>query len=448
MAMETTIQFGLEEQFLGQIMSDPRSVPEYVIPKIHPIYFRNARNRTIFEIIKSRWPTKMTAIAVIEELQSKDSLELVGGADYIKSLVEDTIEAQDGDALLQMFESRAARGTANALAADIESLAKLHSTSPVALAERVHARYTEFIAGLNGTVCQYKTSEEVHHGFLESRQNNKNPLGFPTGISEVDNLAGGLLKGTLNVLAGLPASGKTCMMLSMMRRQALRHNVRVGFISLEMDSDDVAGRNLMAESHVSFTGVYKGGENDSRVKMAAERLSKKGKDVIFAFNFVYVEDIYLAIWEWRLKLGTQIVYIDHLQQIETKKKLPSYWERIAYIADMLKRCAKETGVVLIVASQFTRSASLPDSKMSDGGYGYVKGGTRIEEVADRVMYLVAPKEGSERADEVQCRIVVVKNRYGKGGTVNLRMDYKHQNVVSKTDLHFQQPGINDGAPPF
>src|SRR4029079_10543178 len=71
-----------------------------------------------------------------------------------------------------------------------------------------------------------------------------------TGLSDLDQLLGGLKRGDLVIMAARPSLGKTSLVLNFARNAALGQNAVVGFFSVEMAAMQLIQRMVASESGV------------------------------------------------------------------------------------------------------------------------------------------------------------------------------------------------------
>src|SRR5690606_21848348 len=77
------------------------------------------------------------------------------------------------------------------------------------------------------------------------------PLGVPTGFTDMDRLLGGFQKSDLLILAARPGMGKTSLILNLAMNAARIGGARVAVFSLEMSKDQLVQRLIAAETGIN-----------------------------------------------------------------------------------------------------------------------------------------------------------------------------------------------------
>ena len=74
--------------------------------------------------------------------------------------------------------------------------------------------------------------------------------GVPSGFYDLDNLLSGFQNSDFIILAGRPSMGKTALALNFARNCSIDGQVKVGFFSLEMSSEQLVERLITSESKI------------------------------------------------------------------------------------------------------------------------------------------------------------------------------------------------------
>ena len=275
---------------------------------------------------------------------------------------------------------------------------------------------------------------------MEAARSGGSP-GVQTGFVDLDTKLGGLHPSDLIILAGRPSMGKSAL-AGNIARNAANAGVGVGFFSLEMSGEQLAGRELAGRCKLGPHLLRTGKVNE----YDASRLRQAGEDTrdlpLFIDDTPSLSVAALRTRVRRLKRrhGIGLVIVDYLQlmvgQAESKQV------EISNISRGLKAVAKETGLPVLALSQLSRAVeSRPDKRpqLSD-----LRESGAIEQDADVVMFIYreayylgpeAPKqrEGEptkafadrlvewEKAQGV-AEVIVAKHRHGPTGNVFLHFN--------------------------
>jgi len=279
--------------------------------------------------------------------------------------------------------------------------------------------------------------------------------GVSTGLVDVDKHMGGLHKSDLIILAGRPSMGKTALVTNIAVNAAKAYRPErqadgtikageggiVGFFSLEMSADQLAGRILSEFSEIPSDRIRRGDIDQSdfeRIYEAAQTLN----DIP-----LYIDDTgglsiaQLAARARRLKRqhGLNVLIIDYLQLLSgSKKSGDNRVQEITEITVGLKALAKELEVPVIALSQLSRQVEQREDKrpqLSD-----LRESGSIEQDADVVLFVyreeyylsrAEPREGTpehlqwqEDCDKAagKAEVIIGKQRHGPIGNIKLAFD--------------------------
>lgn len=267
------------------------------------------------------------------------------------------------------------------------------------------------------------------------------PKGVQTGLSSIDKRLGGLMPGSVIVMAGRPGMGKTALLGNVLYGAALRNPTKLfaGF-SLEMDTDQLNDRALSRltathEQPVSFSDIAKVAPLtpfDLQTLHAVKGQIPKNLWLRDRAG-VSVEDVSRAVWAMKRRGDLAAIGIDYLQLMR-RPALAGRNEAsaIAEMTGALKTLAREAKIAIILLSQLNRSVEQRDDKrpmLSD-----LRESGSIEQDADAVLFpfrevyylqKAEPKAGTEEhmlwEAEVALKrtvmdVIIAKNRHGSEGS--------------------------------
>ena len=265
--------------------------------------------------------------------------------------------------------------------------------------------------------------------------------GVSTGFTDLDNKLGGLHPSDLIILAGRPSMGKTAL-AGNIARNAAEEGIGVGFFSLEMSGEQLAGRELAGRCNLGPHRLRTGKLNPFDADKLHDARDATRDLPLFIDDTAALTVAALRTRVRRLKRrhGIGLVIVDYLQllvgQAESKQV------EISDISRGLKAIAKETGVPVLALSQLSRAVESRTDKrpqLSD-----LRESGAIEQDADVVMfiyredYYLDPTEPEQEAKEPnekygkrlhkwrqaqgKAKVIVAKHRHGPVGVVELRFD--------------------------
>jgi replicative DNA helicase len=277
--------------------------------------------------------------------------------------------------------------------------------------------------------------------------------GIPTDLIDLDQKVGGLHPSDLIVLAGRPSMGKTALATNIafnvakayayeVQPDGTRKTTRggiVGFYSLEMSKDQLAGRILSEVSGVPGDRIRKGEIDASelgRIRDAAREIRNCPLHIDDGGG-TSIAKITARARRLKRTVGLDLVVVDYLQLATGTGKSQGQGrvQEVSEITGGLKALAKDLGVPVIALSQLSRKVEERDDKrpqMSD-----LRESGSIEQDADMVWFVyreayyvgrAEPKPNSperlnweEEMDRLAglAEVIIAKQRHGPIGTVKL-----------------------------
>ena len=206
---------------------------------------------------------------------------------------------------------------------------------------------------------------------------------LPTKIAELDRvLGGGIVAGSVTLVAGEPGIGKSTMMLQ--AAEALAQKAKVLYVS--------------------------GEESAKQIRLRAERLGTLSKNLI-----LLTETNLFTIEKAIEEVKPEFVIIDSIQTIyrEDINSAPSSVSQVRECAAYLIRIAKSSGIPILIVGHVTKE-------------GTVAGPRVLEHVVDTVLYF----EGEQHK---QYRLLrATKNRFGSTNEVGI-FEMKETGLVEVAD---------------
>jgi len=200
---------------------------------------------------------------------------------------------------------------------------------------------------------------------IEARKEGKSKSAIKFGIESVDKVTGGLRRGMLTVIAGLPGSGKTAAAIGVILHNA-SHGVPCLLFSIEMDRIDIGARFLSQNSGVPAFDLL----DEHR------KLDKEAWDRLYSANgrmerlLLTVDDRPVTLsqideqthrWyaeEVRAKgFETGLVAIDYLGLIKSEDKSESRNREVAVLTQGVKLLVRKLRLPGVLLAQLNRLAA-------------------------------------------------------------------------------------------
>ena len=256
---------------------------------------------------------------------------------------------------------------------------------------------------------------------------NKTTKLITTGYANIDKFSGGLTRGEITIIGGRPGHGKTTVMINMLAN-VLEQGYRAIFFSRELPNSELLKKIICLESQqLSYGKVRKNIFEENDIKFfntAVAHIKKKySKDKFLMFD--NVKDFASSSSEVK-RFNPDIIFDDYIQLIACKGKEDQRRLQIEKLVNDYKWLAKDTGAVVVLASQLNRfieragsrgKALMPQlSDLAESG--------AIEQVAENVFfsYYDYKVQGEKGKGKNIITLCASKVRYGDSGNVDLGYD--------------------------
>lgn len=450
-----------EQQLLGAILTN-NDLYDRVAPVVGVEHFHEPVHARIFEIIAARIQKNALASPVTLKpfLEEDAGLKELGGPAYLARLAGAAVSGFAARDYAQMVYDLAIRRELMALGRDISARA-----GNVEIASEPKDQIVEAEQAL------YKLSEQgrIDRGFQSflraitdavnvanaAYQRDGGLAGLSTGFVDIDAKLGGLHKSDLLILAGRPSMGKTSLATNIAfnvaktyRKGSLPDGTEgaadggvVGFYSLEMSAEQLAGRILSETSEISSHKIRQGDMNEVEFRRFIEAAKALESCPLYIDDTPALPISQLAARARRLKRthGLDLLIVDYLQLVRPTSARDNRVNEVSEITQGLKAIAKELDIPVLALSQLSRQVETREDKrpqLSD-----LRESGSIEQDADVVMFVYRGeyyKEREKPSDENQeamakwtdemgylhgkAEIIIGKQRHGPIGTVELSFE--------------------------
>ena len=394
------------------------------------------RHGYIFEamqtVVKRREP--LDYITLTNELRANGNLEQIGGSAYLAQLINNTASAYNTEVYAGLVKRTAVRRRLLQGADDMKALANDEGITLEDVLSGSERIMTTIRKGANierGEAWGSIMSRMIDR--VEGRMNGEaGAFGLPSGFKYLDTLTTGLKSSSLTIIGGRAGMGKTALMLSMALNQLLL-GASIGFISQEMDRDELAERLIAMSAGINLQSIRTGQMSDRewvRFLDATERALKWGLYVDDAAGLT-VNGIRGKALQWDSEGGIDAVYADYLQIIRPDEKdRGNRTQEVSGIARDLKDLAKGLRKPVIAAAQINRAVEGRQDKrptMAD-----LRESGEIEAAADNIILLYREDYyGGEKTGETEA--ILAKQRNGPTGTAYVRFIAETTHYVDRVE---------------
>jgi replicative DNA helicase len=424
----------LEEAVLGAILLE-KSAFDTVIDILQPECFYLEAHQHIFKSFQSLAGKDMPIdmLTVIEELRTKESLDIAGGPYYISKLTNTVVSSAHLEAHARIVLQKFIQRELIRISGEIIQDAYEDSTDVFDLLDESESKM--FHITNNYLKKNYEDIGNVLAKAInridELRTKTDDISGVPSGFASLDRITYGWQPTDLIIVAARPSVGKTALALNLARNAALhpRKPVPVALFSLEMSASQLVQRILSAESEIALEKIARGKMEEYEY----QQLLNKGLKRLEPAPIFIDDTAALNIFEFRAKARRLVnkhkvglIIIDYLQLMSGSGDRNSNREQeISNISRNLKALAKELNIPIIALSQLSRAVETrKESKMPQ--LSDLRESGAIEQDADMVMFIYRPEYYETMSNEHgestkgETHIKIAKHRNGALDIIKLR----------------------------
>ena len=448
-----------EQQLLGAILTN-NDVYDRVASIIGPQHFYDPVHARIFDVASARIAKNNLASPVTLKafLEDDEGLKELGGPAYLARLAGAAISSFAVRDYAQMIYDMAIRRELIELGHDIAGKAARIDVESEPKDQIVEAEQKLY------TLAEQGQTESGFQSFLKAVTDAVNVAnaaykrdgglaGIATDLVDMDKMLGGLHKSDLIILAGRPSMGKTSLATNIAFNvaKAYQQGIHpdgsegavnggvVGFFSLEMSAEQLAGRVLAEASEISSHKIRQGDMDEAEFRRFVDAAKTLEACPLFIDDTAAIPISQLAARARRLKRthGLDLLIVDYLQLVRGTSD--NRVQEIGEISMGLKAIAKELNIPVIALSQLSRQVESREDKrpqLSD-----LRESGSIEQDADVVMFvyrgeyyaerekpdddnLEAMAEWQAKMDRLhgKAEVIIGKQRHGPIGTVELSFE--------------------------
>ncbi|MDA8118477.1 MAG: AAA family ATPase [Gammaproteobacteria bacterium] len=296
-----------------------------------------------------------------------------------------------------------------------------------ALQKELNKRSSLMGAGRTASEGVVDLTEYVRHITHDGQEQS----GITTGYPELDSHLFMLQPEDLVVIAGRPATGKTTLVLNMVRDICSRQRKNVGYISLEM------GERSLFFSWAAQTMGKPLAMLMSPLSPAVEKAFDAVMDPIYHWPLrlsdknMGLDGIRELAREWHRQQALDVLFVDYLQLVEFDGSKDNDAVQLGHISVGLKRLARELQIPVVVISSLSRAVEgrqSPEPQLSD-----LRGSGQIEHDADKVLFTFKPGSQGPAPGSGLATVGVKVDKIRQGGrlgTLYLMLDPQSQRMMS------------------
>lgn len=431
----------LEEAVLGALLLDKNAI-DVVSGILKKEAFYKQDHQLVYESILelSSKNTPIDIFTVVENLKTRDRLEIVGGPYAITKLTNSVVSSANilthARIIIQKFIQR----EVIRISGEAIEMAYEDSTDVFDLLDIVE----QSILSIGTSTFQNEMSSidqvlvETMKKIEDWRQIDGTLTGVPSGFPELDRVTRGWQPQSLIILAARPSVGKTALALQLLDAAAnnpLDPDACAAMWSLEMPAMRLALRMLSAKSKIILHKIQTGRLDDAEMR----ELYAKGVSQLAKSNIYFDDSSSMTLMSLRAKARRlkkkgekpgnkklRLIVVDYLQLMEGESSRKGNREQeVSGISRGLKNLAKELDVPIIALSQLSRDLEKKGGVQREPKVSDLRESGAIEQDADIVCLLWGPDD-----DEVQKNPGLLNRRW-------LRIGKHRDGMLKKITLEFR-----------
>tara|TARA_Y100001935_G_scaffold252644_1_gene257023 strand:- start:4786 stop:6144 length:1359 start_codon:yes stop_codon:yes gene_type:complete len=411
-----------EQAVLGSLLLSKEKYPE-VDALINPGDFESEAHRDIYECIKQLADEGkgIDHITVSKHLDRKNSLQRVGGVDYLKELQKVPVSALAADSYANLVKDQSIdRNLKKVLQEIIKTSDDPKGKSSDEILNEAEAKIFELSENRTKNDSLKKIEEYVGPTLDKLEELSKKQgelIGISSGFKAVDGVTQGLQREDLIVIAGRPSMGKTSLAMNIAENVAREDEGCVLVFSLEMSSESLTSRMLASMAGISQQSFKSANLTDRQWEKTIQQAKKLQSMNIHIDDKPNVTPMEIRAKARRLAKqyrkagGVKLVVIDYIQLMQMPGRTENRVNELSDISRSLKYLAKEVNAPVIVLSQLNRAVEQRPNKrpqMAD-----LRDSGAIEQDADLIFmlyrdYLYSKDEDWKNVVELR----LVKHRNG------------------------------------
>ena len=429
-----------EKTVLGGILLNNENLNP-VLSIISPEDFYKEANRKIIDKIISLVDkgVPVDVVTLSEELQKAGSLEDIGGASYLSSLMDGVPKSLNIEFYARIIKEKSLLRQLILSSAKIISSSYEQKEDADQLLDEAQAAIVEV------------AEQRIKPGFVQVgalapptldmikalRERKETVTGISTGFRDLDGLTSGFHNSEFIVIAGRPSMGKTSLCLNIAQYAGIKTDYSMGFFSLEMAKEQVVIRLLCAEAQLDIKKVRTGfiGERDfEKLKLSGEVLSR-AKIFVDESPGLTVMEMKAKARRLKMEQNLDLLFVDYIQLMRPGGRFENRTQEMSYISRSLKELAKETKIPVVGVSQLSRAPERgrrePIPQLSD-----LRESGAIEQDADVVIFIYRPELYRPHDENIRgiAEINVAKQRNGPTGRISLAFIREYARFA---DMEFQ-----------
>lgn len=400
---------------LGAVLLAPHALAEVCAIADPADFYRPAHEQILRAAIEiAAAGAAPDAISVGRLLHERGQLERLGGAPFLHTLIASVPTAANAAFYAETVAAKAVLRRTERAGVRLQQLAHDPAADPDQVAATARAELELLADRARVGRCGPTPADVLADEAVERYGDPNIAPRLSTGWPDLDDvLGGGLVPGSVTVLAARPNVGKSVTGLGMaINAASAGHGVMA--VTLEMSAAELTDRLIASLGSVTLdTLAARQFDDDQWARVVA------GYDRLRELPLWIVDDPGLTVAAIgsaardcaRRPGGLGLIVIDYLQLVTPAERVPRQ-EQVAGMSRAVKLLAKETGVPTLLLAQLNRGPEQRSDRRPTPAD--IRESGAVEQDADVVLLLHGDPEAPGEIE-----VIVAKNRHGRKGSAHL-----------------------------
>lgn len=232
---------------------------------------------------------------------------------------------------------------------------------------------------------------------------------YPTGITRLDTISGGMTKPGLNILAARPSVGKSALARSIIRHAAQRGDT-VFWYSVDQSAGQIY--ELEIAHHLRINTITIRNKTSEELRHAVQDIrTKVWRDRVILIDKPLTLPTLLS---HARASAARLIVIDYLQAVDTGIDNEREYDSVTRVSKALKALALEMNTPILALSQLSRGARPGEPPT----LAHLRASGQIEQDADQVWGLERDTTTGSN-DFQEATLHILKNKTGPTGQITL-----------------------------
>lgn len=443
---------GSERNLISICLKNADKVVDVETAEIYPEHFSVSGHKYIFMAItylfsKKVKPTPLTILEVLSTEQSKQSVEELGGIDYLCLLEESNVPTENLPIFINKIKQSYTRRNLINLSKDIYSFAKsdnAETLNPTEILSYVESKMSDLNNNTKHNEESYKMGDETEMILTKRAETPTKVAGIEVGMEQYDKATNGARDGDLIIVCAESKTGKSVLLTNWATKIGIKDQEPILYIDTEMSNREQEDRLLAILTGIPvfeiITGMYVLDTENGLASNKIERL-KKAREELNLGNYYHIylpqftaEKVMSVARKFQMQFGIKALFFDYI-------KIPSNqgggnqkeFIQLGYVASALKDIAGILKIPVFSACQMNRDDyggdNSPDASRIGGSY-------RILQLASKLIFLTNKSEkriarDGERNGNQQLWIKYQRNGESDCPPINLMFN---KPIVTQTEV--------------